>query len=239
MKKILSVFLMGLSSAMLIATPLVGEEKAILERVEMGTRVMSAEERLALEAARANQDIQAVTQKKTSLKAAKMLSRASVGYTFHPGAYHNMVFASPFGETLELEDNSVWEVRLSDVYKVVSWLPSDVLVISPNHSWFSSYQYVITNQQSGDAIAVNLFLQPICRGPYTHWIVGIDYYNHYIYLEDGTVWIMSAFDNNIVYRWMTGDCVLIGINDGCFSSSNPNILINVNTLDYASGLVIY
>ena len=74
---------------------------------------------------------------------------------------------------------------------------------------------------------------------YTHWIVAIDYYRNIVFLEDGSVWNMSSLDAGVIDQWVINDVVMIGVNTGWLSSYNPNILINVNMLNYAAGASSY
>jgi hypothetical protein len=149
-----------------------------------------------------------------------------------------MMAVSIYGD-IELEDGSFWLVSPGDASKSLSWYGSDLLVITVNQSWFSSYKYKITNQSTGQSVSANLNLGPKYNGIYTRWISAIDYYYSVVYLNDGSVWDMSAFDSGIVNKWMPNDTVIIGVNDSFFSSSNPNILINVNMSNYAAGRASY
>ncbi|CCB90400.1 hypothetical protein WCH_CX17680, partial [Waddlia chondrophila 2032/99] len=97
----------------------------------------------------------------------------------------------------------------------------------------------LVNLNTGAKVKVNLSLGPIYNGIYTHWILAIDYSNREVYLEDGSVWKMSWWDSSIVNQWLPNDTVIIGINDGWFSGSNPNMLINVNMNDHAIGNCIF
>jgi len=111
------------------------------------------------------------------------------------------------------------------------------LVITPNHAWFSVYDYVITNQNTGVAVQVNLVVGPLYNAVYRHYIVAIDYVLDHVVLDDGSVWTMTDF--TVMNQWVPGDTVIVGVNDGWFSSSYPNILINVNTLSYARGICVF
>lgn len=168
-------------------------------------------------------------------------SMADTYYTdSHPGAYHSAVAISDafsFSEgSVEFEDGSIWAVWYEDIYKTSNWLASDLIVISRNNSLFSSYDYRLTNLSTGASILANLYLGPLYHSPYRHWIVDIDDYNNMVYLEDGTVWSMSIFDTFTVTQWQVGDTILIGISDSYF---NPNILLNVEFMTYASGKAYY
>lgn len=156
----------------------------------------------------------------------------------HPAAYQHPVSISFSGQRVELMDGSLWQIAPSDAFIVVNWFATDLVVITPNHAWFSGYTFCLTNQRSGESVSANLNLGPIdpaYGSLYTHWIVAIDDYYNRVYLEDGSIWSMSAFDSQIVSQWIVGDVVIIGVNDGWLSSSNPNVLINVAILDFAAG----
>lgn len=164
---------------------------------------------------------------------------AATYYTSHEGAFHRPIGVSLLGDAVELEDGSIWAVNSSDRYKTLDWLTSDIILIVPNHDWFSVYNYRLINANTGANIKVNLSLGPIYNGIFTHWILAIDYYHREICLEDGSVWKMSSLDSSVMNKWLPNDTVIIGINDGWFSGSNPNILINVNMNNYAIGDCIY
>ena len=157
-----------------------------------------------------------------------------VYYTTHDGAYHKPISISPVGNTVELEDGSIWNIHSRDSQKTLNWLATDILVVTPNHCWFSIYDFRLVNQNTGASVRANLSLGPIYNGLQTHWIVGIDYNNRVIVLEDGSVWNMSYFDDAVVKKWLMNDIVIIGINDGWFAGNKRNILINVNMLNYAA-----
>jgi hypothetical protein len=135
-------------------------------------------------------------------------------------------------------DGSIWSIAPSDAYRTAGWHSTDLVVITPNHSWLSLYAFRLTNQSTGESLAANLKMGPMAPAvgsPYTHWITAVDYLSNRVYLEDGSLWHMSVFDSNIVNQWVPGDVVIIGVNDGWLSSSNPNVLINVAMLNFAAG----
>ncbi len=164
---------------------------------------------------------------------------ASTYYTTHSGAFHNPISVGLFGEYIMLEDGSTWTTSKSDAHKTLNWLTSDLVVITANKDWFSSYMFRITNQNTGVSVKCNLSLGPIYNGIYTHWIVGINYFTQEICLEDGSIWKISGFDSSISDKWLVNDTIIIGVNDGFLSSSRPNILINVNTLTFARANCTY
>lgn len=242
MKKL---WLTGLCCALLTSSMLMADDAAA-QHIPVGERAMPKAEKDAHEAQRAEKAEQnlaedgapmqadkAFVMKAASKAVAKSAAR-DVYFTTHPGAYHHPYSMTPI--SIELEDGSIWVYHPADAYVTVGWLPTDLIVITPNHTIFSSYDYRLTNQNTGTSVAVNLSMGPIYNGPATHWIQAIDYYSNIVYLEDGTIWKMSSFDSGIVGQWVINDTVIIGVNDSWLSSSRPNILINVNMLNHAAGI---
>jgi hypothetical protein len=161
--------------------------------------------------------------------AGKIGTKASVAdyWTSHSGAFHRAVGIGMSGDTVELEDGSVWSVYSGHRYKTLDWLSSDTILITQNNAWFSSYKYRLVNQNTGASVEVDLTLAPIYNGPYTHWIVAIDYLGRYVWLEDGSRWHISSEDAYAMSKWLINDTVIIGINDAFWSKFTPNVLINV------------
>lgn len=238
-------------------------QNAASKNISVGTRRMSHADHVAIQEKRAqearqaakesgedlqedmeNQKLSAVKSilesKESRLKASvanlKPL-KASLYVTTHQGVYHNPLSVGVLGESVTLEDGSVWSVSSDDTYKTLNWLTSDLIVVSPNHAWFSVYDYVITNQNTGVSVKANLILGPIVDAVYRHWVVAIDYLWDRVWLEDGSIW--TLFDSSISKQWQVGDTVIIGVNDGWFSTSYPNILINVNMLNYTRCICTY
>ncbi|MFQ5728950.1 MAG: hypothetical protein ACE5GN_01145 [Waddliaceae bacterium] len=177
-------------------------------------------------------------EEQENVAASKLMKKgmdATIYYTTHEGAFHHPLAVSLLGDTVELEDGSIWAVSSGDRYKTLDWMTGDVIIIKPNHCWLSSYDYRLVNINTDASVKVNLSLGPIYNGVFTHWVIAIDYCHREIRLEDGSVWKISSFDNSVMQKWLPNDTVIIGINDGWFSGSNPNILINVNMNNYAIG----
>jgi hypothetical protein len=248
MKKFAFLLLLAMSTVILSVVSLSANEIAN-EHVSLGTRAESIDVRMAQLETRSKMAVQHKEETKFSNSGDatkkskvnnKMLAK-SIYHTMHPGTYQHP-HISYFSNQVELTDGSVWSVSPSYVYMTKNWYPTDLIVITPNQSWFSSYSFCLTNQNTGQSVPVNLELGPVAPSfgaIYTHWIASIDYFLHIIYLEDGSTWDMSAFDRNITEEWMPGDVVIIGVNDGWLSSSKPNVLINVATLTFAAGSVTY
>jgi len=153
--------------------------------------------------------------------------------TWHPGAHHRPIAVSTLGDTVTHHDGSEWVVKHSHRYKVLDWLASDSIIILPNHAWFSSYYFRLVNLMTGADVEVNLAKGPIYNGIHSHWIEEIDYYNCEIRLEDNTVHKVPPAEWATLKKWLKHDTIIIGINDSWFSSK-PNILINVNMLNYVT-----
>lgn len=234
-KHFLNIFL-GLA---LFSASLSADEMEIEERIPVGERalvhaeqVKSYEDRLAK---MEESDEEEIDEEIDTQKIVKKGFQQATYVTTHEGVFHFPKAVSYLGDTVELEDGSIWTVCYNDTYKTLNWLTSDMIIIVPNDSLFSSYNYKLINLNTGVKVKVNLYLGPIYNGAYTHWIVAIDYLYREIYLEDGSVWKMSSFDQSIVNKWLPNDTVIMGINDGLFCGSNPNILINVNMNNYSIG----
>lgn len=143
------------------------------------------------------------------------------------GAFRWKKIVSPNGESVELDDGSVWKVNKYDGYKVLSWKVSDELVITQNHRWFTSYQYRIINQATGTSIEANLFLGPIVNGIASRYASSIDFHNGLALLTDGTQWEICPSDFSLFANWANGDAIIIGFNSG-WDSKYDGLLINVN-----------
>lgn len=239
-----------------------------LERIKPGTRAMVLAEWVKIQEERAleeetypEESTAALVEEEntnTSLPNAPSFNvsanfvtpKVSVNYTTHTGAFYYPVAISALGDTIELNDRSVWLVASSDAKIAMNWArqqeiylanggPGLSVVITPNHSWFSSYQFCLTEQTTGTSVKANLYLGPLYNGLFTHWIVAINYYTQEVCLDDGSIWKLSGLDAGVFNHWLINDTVIIGVNDGFLSSSKPNILINVNTLTYSRAKCIY
>ncbi|MBS0604239.1 MAG: hypothetical protein JSS60_04285 [Verrucomicrobia bacterium] len=133
--------------------------------------------------------------------------------------------------SLELEDGSHWEVSPSDAYILRNWRREDSLVITPNYSWLSGYDYFITNKSTNSYVKANLYVGPVAFGPYSHWIVDIDYFGGHVFLENQMIWCINPQDSYVLKDWAVNDHVIFGLYDSWFSPYD-HILINVNMDDH-------
>jgi hypothetical protein len=145
---------------------------------------------------------------------------------YYPSSTHWLIAVSAWGDSLELEDGSVWKISSYDGYKVLNWRSNDPLAITQNFRWFSKYNYRIVNQNTGSSLEVNLDLGPIKCGEYTRYIIAIDPSEKALMLSDNTHWEISYYDSSVFSGWAIGDAVIIGYNSG-WDSACESILINV------------
>ena len=233
--KFVTSVLLGICCTLYVAA----EEK---DHIPVGTRLLSLAEDAAIQETRkqlSEQNVQEEEQLQSNLRIQKKLHAKqsfSGHYTSHPGAIKQIYSISPFGDSVELHDGSIWTIDRNQIYSIGNWYEGDAIVVSPNSFWYTPFQFCLTNQNTGESVEANLTYGPIYNGPYTLWIVAIDDYYNRVILCDGSVWDMSVFDSSLIRQWMVNDTVIIGINDGWLSSTRPNILINVNMLNYASGI---
>lgn len=151
---------------------------------------------------------------------------ALASYVF-PVNCHWLISIADGYRSVELEDGSHWEVAPGDTYTLRNWRREDSLVITPNYSWLSSYDYYITNKNTNTYVNANLFVGPLAFGPYSHWITEIDHFRGYIYLENQMVWCVNPQDSHIFKDWAPKDHVIFGLSDSWISPFD-HILINVN-----------
>ncbi len=144
----------------------------------------------------------------------------------HNDGYYHLVAFSDTGDVVQLHDASKWEVQSSGRAKVLYWVQSDDIFIKPSFSWFSSYQYVLHNRTTNQAVEVNLINPPVPMGAYTFRIVNIDPYQRLVLLSDNTVWQVGS-DSNFSY-WQIGQRLLVGVNNKWRTAQFPHILINVD-----------
>lgn len=145
---------------------------------------------------------------------------------------HTLAAVSALGDSVEIEDGSVWKVSTYDGYKARSWRSTDPLTITQNHAWFSSYTYRIVNRNTGASIDANLYLGPFTNGAYSRYILTIDQVKGIVTLTDNSHWEVSDSDKSIFRNWMANDSVIIGVNTG-WDSACEGLLINVTTNNHA------
>lgn len=245
----------------IIASPIMADE-----HIEVGSRADAKEKaaselvRLQLAALESEPAPETSKEKRANARSARgepdKDSLSLFAYiSSHPGAFHNII-DSPTSHSFSLEDGSVWSTcayvepildydawgrpffyyLVTEGFSSSVWYPSDSVVVQPNH-WSLGYGYWLTNEATGASIPVNLYLGAYYDSLYKHTIVWIDYDYGYVHLDDGTRWTIDSYGD--IRKWLINDTVIIGGKDSWLYSSSPNVLINVNTLNYAAGTSSY
>jgi hypothetical protein len=156
-------------------------------------------------------------------------------YDMYPTVYlpescHQVTKISYLGDSLELEDGSVWKVSFYDTSKVLSLFQNDVVMITQNNDWFSSYRYRIIHQRTGMTLYVNLSAAPYENGPYTRHVVELDLFHDLVLLRDSagnvTRYQIALGDTEKFKKWLNNDVVILGHNSG-WASDYDCLLINV------------
>jgi len=130
------------------------------------------------------------------------------------------------GNTLSTHDETVWLISPKTARRASRWVQETPIVITPNHSWFSSYDYCLINQINGQSVEADLSQSPLVK--YSLFTTYIDPYHGYIQLEDNSQWQVDV--SSKLYTWKVGQAILIGENSSWFG--RESILINVNENNY-------
>ncbi len=151
------------------------------------------------------------------------------------------------GSSLYLSDGSIWITRPSDGKKIQHWPdynseylygehPAEVY-LTTNNNWFfgTDYKYRVVNRTTKESALVNMSQGPLNQ--YAFFIWNIDNHNGFIEIV-GTNGIymlfkMSGWDEGVYSKWQINDAIILGRNSRWNKSSNPYLLINVNTLTNA------
>ena len=145
---------------------------------------------------------------------------------YYPPSCHSIFAMSVLADSLEIEDGSVWQIDYYDGYLVRNWYANDPVTITQNRRWFSSFQFRITNLNTGVSVAANLSQGPLLDGEYSRQIAEFNPGGEII-LTDESRWAVSSGDISLLQEWAHGDYIIIGVNSG-WDSSCPFILINSN-----------
>lgn len=250
------MMLPALASLVLSSAFLFSEENpaevAMEEHVGVGSREMDPAEREMIDQQRAqeNEDVigntegqqvlrritnklkEADTTPQFSLAPRQMLKAQLTPVTY---AWNCHTVAGYDNRYLSTEDGSKWEFSPSDGYTVRWWALGDVIVVSPNYSWFSSFDYYITNQNRGTYVTANLFDGPVAFGPFSHWIVNVDPIAGHVYLENQMIYCVNPSDMSVMKNWKPNDHIIFGVHNSWFSSYDT-ILINVNMDDHVRAI---
>lgn len=144
----------------------------------------------------------------------------------HTDSYYHLVAYSDSGDVVQLHDASKWSIQRSGRNKVIYWVQSDEIFIKPSIAWFSSYQYVLYNRTTNQAVQASLTSPPLPMGAATFRIVNIEPHQGLILLSDNTVWQVGSKSQFL--NWQIGQRVLVGVNNKWRTAQFPQILINID-----------
>jgi hypothetical protein len=137
---------------------------------------------------------------------------------------------------IEIENGAGFSMSSSDMTIASTWPLNAILKITPNHSWFSSYDYCITNEQTKEYVKASLTRGPLEKSPYNKRIVDINTNSGLILLDNGSYFQVSesVAEKEAISQWEIGDVIIVGDNDSWFSFGCQNILINSQTAHYVT-----
>lgn len=149
---------------------------------------------------------------------------------------HKLASVTPFENEeyeLMLEDGSIWKVSSYDGDKAIGWRSNDPITVTQNNRWFSRHSYRIINDASGVAVEANLFRIPDPYGPYSRYIVSVDYDRKEVLLSDNTLYDVSFLDTSVLRGWTIHNFIIIAINSNVsfLDSGKDLLLINASTND--------
>lgn len=162
-------------------------------------------------------------KKKENLILAKSAAPSEISY--HPLYYVKDIGAK--GKSITTYDETVWEISNRGSKITSKWVQDLPIIITLNHSWFSSYEYCLKNPATQELAPANLSL-----GPFLENAIFISSINHKtISLTNGSKWTTSFWTTlGSLKNWDEGHAVLIGeTGNNC---PPYYILINVNENNY-------
>jgi hypothetical protein len=131
------------------------------------------------------------------------------------------------GETLVTTDETMWQISKHSTKIASRWSPNCTITITPS-SWYSSYDYYLVNNTTGEQVTAKLSQGPFLE--YAIFITHLNPYNGTVSLSNGMQWHVSR--NRNFASWQVGQAVLIGNNSSWFGKDH--ILININENNYAT-----
>jgi hypothetical protein len=144
-----------------------------------------------------------------------------------PSTDHVLISKNVFYDTVTLEDQSTWVVAPPDVYKISGWEPRHAMMLTPHHSYFSSYkfQYTLSNLTLKSSVRVNFVSHPCDYTPKCRWVISLNTYANRLFLNDGSTWKIHPDDAPLFKDWGINDFIVYGKNDQLLTTF-PFILIN-------------
>lgn len=162
--------------------------------------------------------------------------QAGFPMTTHPAIYQRYLDHNDAARTVTLSKGTCWVVRPKDVSKLRNWMPlQDDVVIAPLSQMFNAYHFRLINVVTQQELQANLAPeQTAAAGALAvDWVDGAK-----LLLSDGTLWDIAYADRGALRRWRPGDAVLIGINDGWYCLTSPNIVVHLPSNTFIRGCCI-
>lgn len=144
---------------------------------------------------------------------------------------------SPNTDTIQLDDGSIWRINSTNRSDLFLWKINDLVVISQNTSWFSSYRFSISNKTANSTVQAEITLGPILGGPNTHRAVSVDSFHGQLILDNGSVWEIAYADSSLFAGWLANDTIMIGKNRSWLSSGDF-ILIDIENNNFVRANLI-
>lgn len=161
--------------------------------------------------------------------------------TYYPLSYHKIYSKEAFGNSVELDDGSIWKVRPSDAPIVTrTWRSDDYIVVTPSSMPnYTGCPFYMTNQRTGTYVYVSLQVGPIIGGLNTTEIIRLDPMHGDLTLRDGKgidyYFQVPANSRAFLNDWYVGQAVIVGSNDNWLMNMWDQceyILINVERNRY-------
>lgn len=147
-------------------------------------------------------------------------------YNLRSEARHWLNSVAFFGGSVTTEDGTKWGIANEDQFEVMSWWPSDIVYVTHAECPFCSHPYMLVNENRATVVYATRLTKPD-SWLFTKRIALIDRFMDRIMLNDGTWWNVAWIDDLTLDRWLEGDLVIIGINNGYDKVLYPCTLINI------------
>lgn len=126
---------------------------------------------------------------------------------------------------VELQDGSRWKVSRVDVIK--GWEKCKNLVITQNHSTYSTSSYALVNLDIQLAEPISLVREPTPK--HSRSVSNVVLVNDLVTLNDGKKWIVHSSDRGKLNKIIENDRIVIGVNTSSDRDTSPYLLIDTST----------
>lgn len=231
------ILVLTLSTGFIGASPADDESMSPVEQTPVGLRAISEEEKIAME----EESVQEGAVEEEILVSEKYGREA-----YYPIDYSQISVKEigARGQSVIMADGSGWLIKPADGYKISNWTDeystrmtgrmATQVYITTNDNWFfdRQYDFRMVNKESGESVYCNLTTSP-SRESKT-WVLNVDSNGGFIEMTNiyGS-YVLCYFNPNDsakYSRWEANDTIIIGRNLRWDSSTNPYILINIETL---------